>query len=325
MLQLFDQLDFRCGGKTPIKQMKVDSLASITNSPLYTIGAILYSELEGSVYFISSGDAVGGWTFKQFGGGSTEETTVTDKVAESISGTATNQKTINTEVKSFTQTYKDSLTKGDVGLQSYPDDPADLPVQTAQNIINTQVQNDLSTKEDSLGNPPTDGFVLVKNTDGTVIWTDPRDINPLKAESVTVSTDGVVLTYDFENKRPDRIPTIIARRDFELKLENMLVGHTFQLILINDTDNNISVKLPPFLSLVNAGDVGQVSRWSLERRTNTINQGVNLSNNLYTSYIWSIIKVHYPHTFDTESGQKTGQDTYQMSIGESGNVSLFNQ
>lgn len=205
--------------------------------------------------------------------------------------------------------------------------PLDMPISTAQGAVNTQLQNNIDSKEDSLGNPPQDGYVLVKNSDGTVIWTDTRDLNAYDAESILIDTDNVILTYDLENKLPTKIPVVVARKDFEIRLENINNGVAFQYIFMNDTDNNISIKVPPFLSLVNGGGTGQVSRWSLDRRTNTINEGVNLSNNLMTVYIWTIIKVNYPYEFAIESlpNTKTGQDFYGLSIGEWGNVSFFNQ
>lgn len=325
---LFDQLDFRCGGKAPIKQMKVASLSSIEHNPLYFIGAILYSDSEGEAYYISGGDAVFGWTFTKFGsGGSTVDTVLSDAANESISGNSANQKEVNLEVKSFTEHYKDSLVKADVGLGAYPDLPADLPIQSAQATVNSNVQTSLTHKEDSLGNPLQDNYILVSMADGTRSWKDPREVNAYTAQEITVDTSGTVLTYDLENKMPMKIPVITARQDFEIVINNMRVGDTFQLILQNDTDTSISVKLPKFLSLVNAGDVGQVARWTLDKRTNTIKEGVNLSNNVLTSYIWSIAKAKYNGTFAIESapGTKTGQEYYMMSIGESGNVSFYNQ
>lgn len=205
--------------------------------------------------------------------------------------------------------------------------PLDMPISTAQGAVNTQLQNDINTKQDSLGNSPQDGYVLVGNADGTTIWTNPLDINAYELDEILIDTDGVILTYDFNNKRPNKMPMIVARKDFEIRLENMPVGSKFEYIFMNDTDQNISVKLPDFLSLINGGGTGQVSRWSLDRRTNTINEGVNLSNNLLTAYVWTIVKVRYPYTFVIESSPftKTEQIFWGLSIGEWGNVSFFNQ
>lgn len=301
MLQLFDQLDFRCGGKAPIKQMKVASLASIEHSPLYFIGAILYSDTEGEAYYISGGDAVSGWTFTKFGsGGSTVDTVLSDAANESISGNSANQKEVNIEVKSFTEHYKDSLVKSDVGLGAYPNLPADLPIQSAQATVNSNVQTSLTNKEDSLGNPLQDSYILTSLKDGTRSWKDDKLVGNLTNEVID-KTDSSTLTIDLNNKPSLKTYTITTSDSFNLDLVNMLVGDELVLDVLVAKNSAVNITLNNKVSKVNPLDTdpNEQNTIVLPGYTDVFAGSVNTTNYTLITYHLVIKKVRYPRNVGT--------------------------
>lgn len=155
-------------------KLTVYSLGDIRYSPLYKVGfSPIYEETSKKRFMIVGGTAIDGWDFKELDSkyNNTVEVGLYDSVTESKTG-ATNQRELNIENLEFRNTYKDSLTKADVGLSNV-DNTADInkPVSNAQQSAIDVISDDLSTHTSAI-NPhnitkATVGLQNVPNVDTT--------------------------------------------------------------------------------------------------------------------------------------------------------------
>lgn len=155
-------------------KLTVYNLGDIRYSPLYKVGfSPIYEETSKKRFMIVGGTAIDGWDFKELDSkyNNTVEVGLYDSVTESKTG-ATNQRELNIENLEFRNTYKDSLTKADVGLSNV-DNTADInkPVSNVQQAAIDVISNDLSTHTSAI-NPhnitkATVGLQNVPNVDTT--------------------------------------------------------------------------------------------------------------------------------------------------------------